>query len=84
MSALLRQQINIRVIDHVRLMSALPPKADMCGATRDVRFGPKADMLVSTNMFIERGQSARISMRLHPGDNFWPIRGSGLAANQNP
>src|SRR5262249_5333853 len=26
-------------------MSALPPKADMCGATRDVRFGPKADML---------------------------------------
>ena len=24
-------------------MSALPPKADMCGATRDVRFGPKAD-----------------------------------------
>jgi hypothetical protein len=26
-------------------MSALPPKADMCGATRDVRFGPIADML---------------------------------------
>ena len=26
-------------------MSALPPKADMCGATRDVRFVPKADML---------------------------------------
>jgi hypothetical protein len=25
------------------LMSALPPKADICGATRDVRFGPKAD-----------------------------------------
>src|SRR5215813_14224706 len=25
-------------------MSALHPKADMCGATRDVRFGPKADM----------------------------------------
>ena len=25
--------------------SALPPKADMCGATRDVRFGPKADIL---------------------------------------
>src|SRR5262249_92776 len=25
-------------------MSALPPKADMCGATRDVRFGPKADI----------------------------------------
>src|SRR5262249_6590432 len=27
-----------------KIMSALPPKADMCSATRDVRFGPKADM----------------------------------------
>ena len=27
-----------------KFMSALPPKADMCGATRDVRFVPKADM----------------------------------------
>ena len=26
------------------MMSALPPKADMCGATRDVRFVPKADI----------------------------------------
>jgi len=25
-------------------MSALPPKADMCGATSDVRFGPIADI----------------------------------------
>jgi hypothetical protein len=25
-------------------MSALPPKADMCGATWDVRFGPLADI----------------------------------------
>src|SRR5262245_16622606 len=25
-------------------MSALPPKADMCGATSDVRFGPEADI----------------------------------------
>jgi hypothetical protein len=25
-------------------MSALPPKADMCGATSDVCFGPKADI----------------------------------------
>jgi hypothetical protein len=28
-------------------MSALPPKADMCGAARDVRFGPKADIGVT-------------------------------------
>jgi hypothetical protein len=26
-----------------KVMSALHPKADMCGATRDVRYGPKAD-----------------------------------------
>src|SRR5262249_53767505 len=26
-------------------MPALPPKADMCGAARDVRFGPKADIV---------------------------------------
>ena len=25
-------------------MSALPPKADMCGAIADVGFGPKADI----------------------------------------
>ena len=27
-------------------MSALPPKADMCGATRDVRYGPRADIRI--------------------------------------
>jgi hypothetical protein len=27
-----------------KIMSALPPKADMCGAVADVRFGPKADI----------------------------------------
>ena len=27
-----------------KAMSALPPKADMCSATRDVRYGPKADI----------------------------------------
>jgi hypothetical protein len=26
------------------VMSALPPKADMCSATRDVCYGPKADI----------------------------------------
>ena len=26
------------------VMSALPPKADMCGVTKDVRFVPIADM----------------------------------------
>ena len=31
-------------------MSALPPKADMCSAVADVRFGPKAD--ISAQLFI--------------------------------
>jgi len=31
-------------------MSALPLKADMCGATRDVRYGPKADMAKRENL----------------------------------
>src|SRR5262245_58356017 len=40
MSALGRKQ-TLRV---ARAMSALPPKADMCGAARDVCFGPRADI----------------------------------------
>jgi hypothetical protein len=31
-------------------MSTLTPKADMCVATRDVRFGPKADMAKRENL----------------------------------
>ena len=27
-----------------RVLSALPPKADVCSASADVRFGPKADL----------------------------------------
>jgi len=27
-----------------KVMFALPPKADMCGATRDVRFGPRTNI----------------------------------------
>jgi hypothetical protein len=34
-----------------KVMSALPPKADMCGATRDVRFGPKADSRIAVSLF---------------------------------
>jgi hypothetical protein len=29
-----------------KFMSALPPKADMCGAASDVCFGPIADMQI--------------------------------------
>jgi hypothetical protein len=33
-----------RTLGHVRLMSALPPKADIAERCLDVRFVPKADM----------------------------------------
>jgi len=38
-------------------MSALPPKADMCGATTDVRFGPKADMASGRDGFRRKATS---------------------------
>jgi hypothetical protein len=33
-------------------MSALPPKADMCSALADVRYGPKADIVPSVDQFV--------------------------------
>ena len=37
--------MSLLVVDRLRDgLSALPPKADMCGATRDVRFVPIADI----------------------------------------
>jgi hypothetical protein len=43
-------------------MSALPPKADMCGATRDVRFGPIADVLRSIT-FTEMNAETALDVR---------------------
>ena len=40
-------------------MSALPPKADMCGATRDVRFVPIADIPLSFDHLIRARQKRR-------------------------
>ena len=42
------------------VMSALPPIADMCGATRDVRFVPKADIAVDIAAY-SRIVSARVT-----------------------
>src|SRR5262249_43780693 len=36
--------------------SALPPKADMCGALGDVRFGPKVDIHRSFDHLVGKGQ----------------------------
>jgi hypothetical protein len=38
------EPVNFGPAPPVWSMSALPPIGDMCGATRDVRFGPKADI----------------------------------------
>ena len=45
-----------------KAMSALPPKADMCGATRDVRFVPIADICVELSC-AKRKTAARRSLR---------------------
>ena len=48
-------------------MSALPPRGDMCGATRDVRYGPKADIRASRiwRAFpLQAARSTRVSISL--------------------
>jgi hypothetical protein len=47
-----------RTLGHVRIMSALPPKADIGTQPRNVRFVPKAD--------IHRLKIARASKRTNP------------------
>ena len=42
------------------MMSALPPKADMCGATGDVRFVPIADMTCTNRKTASRGGLSEI------------------------
>jgi hypothetical protein len=43
----------------LRIMSALPPKADMCGAIAHVCFGPKADIALLNHLVGERDQRGR-------------------------
>ena len=46
------------------VMSALPPKTDMCGATRDVRYGPIADFRYRDAPFCEtRATSSSVRER---------------------
>jgi hypothetical protein len=48
-------------------MSALPPKADMCGATRDVRYGPKADIVLSAvSMWLDARHQNGLAGHLKP------------------
>jgi len=56
-------------------MSALPPKADMCGALADVCFGPKADIsqisfdnLVGSLLEMQRHVEVKPLCRLHVDD----------------
>ena len=48
-------------------MSALPPKADMCGATRDVRFVPIADFRRQQNLGEKKNPPKRA--RIYAGQN---------------
>src|SRR5262249_49724660 len=48
--------------DVPRVMSALPPKADMCGVNRNVRFGPKAD--IGTSITFRLTFAGRLRNRL--------------------
>jgi hypothetical protein len=44
------------------VMSALSPKADMCSATRDVRFGPEADIshtAIAMSLYLRKGTDLR-------------------------
>ena len=50
-------------------MSALPPKADTCGATRDFRFGPEADIPTCANnapLWVKSGIRLLILMSAYP------------------
>ena len=47
-------------------MSALPPKADMCGATRYVRFVPKADRPFCRNCSIVRYRVGKSGVHAPP------------------
>jgi hypothetical protein len=60
-------------------VSALPPKADMCGAIRDVCFGPRADMLRGVMRFSlsgdrQRFSGAQMSHRHRGGFFSWPTK----------
>jgi hypothetical protein len=46
-------------------MSALPPKADMCSATRDVRFGPKADIRTLFDQLVSANDQPRRNGVVH-------------------
>ena len=48
-----------RTLGHLRLMSALPPKADIAERHRDVRFVPKADIKPLLDHLIGTGEEWR-------------------------
>jgi hypothetical protein len=50
------------------VMSALPPKADMCGANRHVCFGPIADICKST------GENRKTASRRSPFSRFGRVK----------
>jgi hypothetical protein len=66
----------------------LPPKADMCGATRDVRFGPIADIRSRcagpSGASAWRGASLEICIKPVKGRPISKIRKIALATDSPP
>jgi len=57
-------------------MSALPPKADMCGALGHVRFGPIADILMQSDFLFGTALLGRTSNKPSVPST-WDIRRAG-------
>ena len=61
-----------RTFCDVHGMSALPPKADMCGAAKDVRFGPKADMASGRDGFRRKATFIKFNQFSQRNNSFFP------------
>src|SRR5215813_37569 len=64
-------------------MSALPPKADTCGATRDVRFGPIADSCSAAIGIATRSPGQRAPHGTYPNAIASAARATGNAQAQS-
>ena len=66
-----------RTLRLVRLMSALPPKADIAGRQLNVRFVPKADIASTTPCRLDRGDVDLLHPHHHVKCAFCFIAASG-------
>jgi len=67
MSALGQKQTSV----HVRVMSALPPKADIAESDWHVRFVPKADICIAAKVTASKGINSSHGPALAETDIRW-------------